>query len=188
MPSAPPRPDVKDALEHVCAVHFGRFRSAHAKALSGAGPSLFGSDRNPGHWTFDYARREVDDTLSHAAYDLLELAGNAGLEPAALVPQTRARLRAFMDEMFALLWRDYEASSASEYGLRPSRDALRNVQAHGRMMLEAMLAGLSRGVVDPRLQRRVSPVARIAAFVGGTDRLILVVAAVVVLAAILASF
>ena len=159
-----------DSLAELLAAHFRRFQASHERARAQAGPSLFGSDRAVDHWTFDYARRAIDEALGDAVGHALRKRDRAA-EPT---------LRQFVADVLATLEADAAAPPANEFGLRPSPVALEAVRRHGQERLAMALASLARGVADPRLQ--VRPRRRL-----GNDKLLLAAAVVAVLLAVLAT-
>ncbi|MEQ9638833.1 MAG: hypothetical protein RIM84_02325 [Alphaproteobacteria bacterium] len=158
-----------DSLNELLAAHFRRFQASHQRARGQAGPSLFGSDRAVDHWTFDYAKRAIDEAIADAvAYALANDVGDPS--PA---------LRHFVDDIQAALKADADAPPANEFGLRPSPAALEDVRRHGAERLSMAQASLTSGRIDPRLK---PPARRF-----GNDKLVLFAVVAVVILAVLAT-
>jgi hypothetical protein len=159
-----------DSLAELLTARFARFQASHERARAQAGPSLFGSDRAVDHWTFDYAKRAIDEALGDAVVLLLQ-------QPQ---PDAEPALRQFVVDVVATLEADAQAPPANEFGLRPAPAALDGVRRHGQVQLGAALASLASRHVDPRLKPARRPGV-------GRDKWLLIGVVIVVLLAVLAS-
>lgn len=164
-----------------------RFKAAQQRARSGAGPSLFGSDRSVEHWTFGYARRAIENCLADVSMLVLTFAQEKAVRSAEFEALTAARLQRHIDEIMAALKLDYEHASPNEFGLRPARGALHALETSARQMRQAALAGIVRGKIDRRIVPPAGLVSRSIRLAGGADRVILVTAIVVFVVVIVVS-
>jgi len=123
-------------LDELLAAHLEAFRMRHSRVLADAGPGLLGGDRAVEHWTFGYATDAVERCLAELARLLAGQPNAAAARPA---------VDAYVARIVAELEADYVRSSASEYGLRPSRAALQLAVQRMRGQTDAAFAALARG-------------------------------------------
>lgn len=164
-----------------------RFRAMHQKARTDAGPSFISGARGIDHWTYDWVRRSTRFTLAEASKIVLGYAERMNQDPADLVRRIRPGLSKQHDECFALLEEDFTGPPANEFSVRPSREALAEVQNYVRQRSERALAALSRGRVDEELKTRTAWYEPITARVGGGQRLLLYLVVIAFILAMWAS-
>jgi hypothetical protein len=165
-------------LDEFFELDFHRFKSRHSRARAEAGPSLMGGPRGIDRWTYGHVRQHIDDCLREVSVLVLEFGSENISEPVVAEGVLRPRLARHLDGIFEFLEEDRRDGSAHEYSVLPSREALSAARRYVEHSVTPALDAIARGFIDPRLKQRFGLFARAARFVGGTDRLILIIATI----------
>lgn len=180
---APPDDGFERLWQEFLEKDLNRFRSMHQRARADAGPSLMGGARGIDHWTYDWARRATLYSLQEASVVILGYAERMDVQPADLVQRARPALAEHYRSMSALLEDDITGPPANEFAVRPSREALAEVERFMRNRSERAMAAVARGRVDEELEVKASIYGGLVSAVGGGQRLLLYLAAVLFLIA-----
>lgn len=175
------RAEIDGLLEELLERHSLRVRTSHNRARADAGPSLMGGMRSFDYYTYEYVRQAADDCLRDASMVLLEYAAQRGTEPALLIPGARACLAGHFQAIKDYLHDDINQPPAHEYGMRPSRESLAEVNRYLDERLTAAMTALGRGRLEERLKPKVSFVGPLLQRLGGGHRVALYVVAAVLM-------